>query len=130
MTDISQIRRGDTVRVTLEGQVVRPPAKALISERYHLALCVVDDEADVLLTWEEGVLPAFELTSSQYLPGDVAEFKDDRNNTVRAMCIEGPVTDQEGFETLWVTGSGSTLGQSYVTGRPGFTLVSRTPVTP
>lgn len=76
MTDYSQLRKGDTVRFTIEGVVhsqnSRGPSGSVCRT---VRFSVLDDSADVTLSWEETISPEFEVLRTTLSSGDVAEIR-------------------------------------------------------
>lgn len=77
MSDYSQLRKGDSVRIVLEG-VVHSQASGPFpySKSRTVRLSVVDEKQDVNISWDsEKISPHFEILHTELNSGDVAEIR-------------------------------------------------------
>lgn len=120
MSDYSMLRKGDLVRVTLEGVVDSQALSASPFDKTRtLRLIVAEEKCDVVLSWDDAVAsPDFTLLDVSYSPGDLAQYMDAANWPRRAMYSK---------RGHWITDSGATLMTDDITTRRGFTLLFRPP---
>lgn len=74
MSELSRVRKGDKIKITLEGTVTSPGVVDGEDDHWKMiSLAVGEDSMDASIGWDgETVAPEIEILSTSYQPGDVA----------------------------------------------------------
>lgn len=107
MTNLNEVRNGDTVRVTIEGTVCQRTRGGLPygSDTRTIRLIVGEEgKSDAQISWdEETVEPLIEIIGTEFESGDIAEINPNGYTTWRRAIFI--VTSED--KRYWMDGSGS-----------------------